>query len=123
MKRLLVVIAVVLAAGCAASGGGGGDTGIQGVVLAGPQCPVITEASPCPDVPLEADVVATDERGYVVARARSDARGRFRMVTPAGTYTVHVEGLPGIQFAKPVSVTVSDGRFASVTVSVDTGIR
>jgi hypothetical protein len=123
MRRLLLALAIVLAAGCGSNGAGGGTTGIQGMVLAGPQCPVITEASPCPDVPIEATVVATDATGHVVARADSDAGGRFRMPVPAGTYTIHVEGLTGIQFAKPVSVSVPRDRFVSVTVSVDTGIR
>jgi hypothetical protein len=122
MKRLLLVV-VVLLAGCGSNGSGDGDTGIRGVVLAGPQCPVVTEASPCPDLPVQATVVATDANGSVVARADSDARGRFRMPAPPGTYTLTVEGLTGIEFAKPTTVTVSAGRFVSVTVSVDTGIR
>jgi hypothetical protein len=116
MKRVALVLALLLSAGC-------GSTGVRGVVLAGPQCPVVTEASPCPDLPIEATVVATDTEGHVVARADSDAQGRFRMPLPAGTYMLTAEGLTGIQFAKPTSVSVPSGRFVTVTISVDTGIR
>jgi hypothetical protein len=123
MKRLFLALVFLFAAGCGSNGPGDATTGIQGVALAGPQCPVVTEASPCPDLPIEVTVVARDASGEVVARAESDASGRFRMVVPAGVYTVTVEGLTGIQFAKPVSVTVPSGRFVSVSVNVDTGIR
>jgi hypothetical protein len=123
VRRSLLAFVFLLAAGCGSNGAADSTTGIRGVVLAGPQCPVVTEASPCPDLPIEATVVATDASGEVVARADSDARGRFRMPLPAGVYTVTVEGLTGIQFAKPVSVTVPSGRFVSISVGVDTGIR
>jgi Carboxypeptidase regulatory-like domain len=123
MKPVVLVLAVLLSAGCGSGGAGDDTTGIRGVVLAGPQCPVVTVASPCPDLPIEATVVAMNADGDVVARTDSDARGRFRMPLPAGIYTLTAEGLTGIQFAKPTPVSVPSGRFVTVTISVDTGIR
>ena len=95
---------------------------IRGRVLAGPRCPVVTEASPCPDLPWVGRVRATGEAG--VFEARTDEAGRFVLVVPPGTYTVQavVEG-GGPPTAKPESVRVGPGSSAQVTLRVDTGIR
>jgi hypothetical protein len=129
MKRtaiLLVVLlapAVVAAAGCRRGSSSSSGGGIAGTVLAGPQCPVERADSPCPDLPIQATVVVSDPSGHVVTKVDSTAEGRFSVSVDPGTYTLTVEGLAGIQSAKPVEVSVSEGRVARVTVLVDTGIR
>jgi hypothetical protein len=125
MKRIAFALVVaVLVGSCTRGGGSGsGDSGIEGTVVAGPQCPVERVDSPCPDQPIEATVAVSTLGGDVVARAKSDRGGRFRVSTQPGAYTLSVEGLTGIRFAKPVSVTVRPGEFAQATVVVDTGIR
>ncbi len=105
------------------SGAGNGDSGIQGRVVLGPTCPVQVVGSPCPDKPLAADVVVSNVDGREVARVRSGGDGRFSVAMAPGDYVLTVAGLKGIQFSKPLSVSVPDGRFVEVTVSVDTGIR
>jgi hypothetical protein len=72
---------------------------------------------------LAATVVVSRPGGDEVASARSGKDGKFKVAVPPGSYEVGTENLQGIQFSKPVSVTVPANRFVEVTVSVDSGIR
>ena len=121
MKRL-GVIAMLLLMSCARAGGAA-DSGIEGRVLLGPQCPVVTGGSPCPDKPVSAEVVAMrlDDRKVFTVQSGSD--GRFRLALGPGTYEVQALVTAGAMFAKPVNVTVPPGEFVSVDVLLDTGIR
>jgi Carboxypeptidase regulatory-like domain len=121
MKRL-GVIAILILASCARAGGSA-DSGIEGRVLLGPQCPVVTKGSPCPDKPVAADVVAMRLDDREEFRARSGSDGRFRLALPPGDYEVQALVTAGAMFAKPVKVTVPPGEFVSVDVLLDTGIR
>jgi hypothetical protein len=121
MKRLSV-IAILILASCARAGGSA-DSGIEGRVLLGPQCPVVTAASPCPDKPVSAEVVAMRLADRETFSARSGRDGHFRLALPPGTYQVQALVTAGAMFAKPVSVTVSTGDFVRVDVLLDTGIR
>lgn len=97
-------------------------SGIRGRVLAGPRCPVETEASPCPDLPWVGRVRATGEAG--VFEARTDAEGGFVLVVPPGSYLVHaVVSGGGPPTAVPETVRVEPGSFVEITLHVDTGIR
>jgi hypothetical protein len=102
-------------------------TGIAGLALAGPICPVET-------VPLDPDcaprpvggavVLIRDGGGSEVARAETAADGSFFVELPAGDYVVEpqpVEGMMGT--ASAVTVTVADGIAAQVQLDYDTGIR
>ncbi|HYU56921.1 MAG TPA: hypothetical protein VEO00_02575, partial [Actinomycetota bacterium] len=61
-----LALAFVLVA--CARGTGNVDSGVQGTVLLGPQCPVVIEGSPCPDLPTAAEVRASDgETGQTIA--------------------------------------------------------
>jgi hypothetical protein len=131
VKRLLPLILsilalVVVACGSETSAPDGGDQGVRGVVLLGPQCPVVTETSPCPDEPLPGVTVRVLRDGEPLDEtATSDESGRFELQLPPGDYTLEAivpEGGPGM-FARPVDVTVPAGGFVDVVVPVDTGIR
>ena len=121
MKRLSV-IAMIFLMGCARAGGAG-DSGIEGRVLLGPQCPVVTEESPCPDEPVAAEVVAMRLEDHETFSVRSGSDGRFRLALPPGDYEVQALVTAGAMFAKPVNVTVPPGEFVRVEVPLDTGIR
>jgi hypothetical protein len=121
MKRFSAV-AILLLASCARAGGAT-DSGIEGRVLLGPQCPVVSQASPCPDKPVSAEVVAMRLEDREVFSVRSGPDGRFRLALPPGTYEVQALVTAGAMFAKPVNVTVSSGGFVRVDVLLDTGIR
>jgi hypothetical protein len=109
--------------GTKSNGGGAGTSGIQGVVLAGPRCPVAIAGSPCPDRPFPGTVLAT-RTGGGSSQVKTDDQGRFRLALEPGTYVVTLMlSNTGPPTAKPVSVTVIQGKFTQVTLAVDTGIR
>jgi hypothetical protein len=123
----LLALVALLASACAGARGGASTSGsgVSGVVLAGPQCPVVTGASPCPDEPVAgARVRIRSADGSFEVIVRSDERGRFRTALPPGGYELRavVEDGPAMS-AKPVTVTVPEGSYADVVVPLDTGIR
>jgi hypothetical protein len=121
--RKPVAAVLVLVALVACSGGTPGS-GVRGVVVAGPQCPVEQIGSPCPDQPFVGTVRASALDGSVVAEVDTDREGRFRIPLDPGTYVLDVE-VPGggPPTSTPQPVRVEDGRFTAVTLQVDTGIR
>jgi len=114
--------ALLLLAGCArSSASGAGDTGIRGVVLSGPSCPVEQAGSPCPDRPLATELEVV--RGSsVVATVRSGDDGRFRVALEPGVYTIRAAsgGFPSL---RPVQVRVPSAAYANITLTFDSGIR
>src|SRR3972149_8970770 len=77
----------VLLAACATAKATG-DSGVEGMVWVGPTCPVVQEGVDCPDSPLEADLEVQDSFDRVVARARSDTQGTYRIPLAAGEATL-----------------------------------
>ena len=103
-----------------------GQTGIAGVVVAGPTCPVETVGDPAcaPRQVGGATIVAADEAGNEVATVVSGLDGSFFLAVPAGSYIVTgtmVEGLMGAP--DPSTVTVVEGGVAQIQLAYDTGIR
>jgi hypothetical protein len=129
MRRIaiLCLMAVALTAGCAgAKAGDGTASGVRGVVVAGPQCPVEQADSPCPDQPTAASVKVTNADGtQLVKLVDTDATGHFEIELEPGTYQLQPlpKGQDGIQFGKPQTVIVPPGAFVDVTLVLDTGIR
>jgi hypothetical protein len=123
MKRIVPVLVAVALTACGGGGAGDGASGIRGHALAGPQCPVEMANSPCPDLPWEGTVVATDASSGERFTATTDSEGWFELALPPGTYDVSIDGGSDLPFAKPQTVTVAGGAFAEIVVAVDTGIR
>jgi hypothetical protein len=106
---------------------GAGATGIGGIAVAGPVCPVET-VPPDPDCaprPVAGAVlVIRDGAGSEVARTTTEADGSFFVEVAAGDFVIEpqpVEGLMGT--AAALEVTVVDGIAAQVQLDYDTGIR
>ena len=123
MKRFALVLVAFALASCGGAGTGDGTSGIRGQALAGPQCPVEIQGSPCPPVPYEGTVVATDVESGAEYTVDTDADGRFELPLEPGTYEVSIVSETSPPFAKPQTVTVEPDSFTEITVSVDTGIR
>jgi hypothetical protein len=105
---------------------GGGETGISGVAVAGPTCPVETVGDPAcaPRQVPNATIVVVDAGGADVGSVVTGLDGAFFIALPAGDYTLTgwpVEGLMGTP--DPTAVTVTDGAVTEVQLSYDTGIR
>lgn len=106
---------------------GAGRTGIAGIALAGPVCPVETEPPDpaCAPRPVAGAVVLIRVGGGPeVARAVTGADGIFFVELSAGDYVVEpqpVEGLLGT--AGPQGVSVVAGSAVAIQLDYDTGIR
>lgn len=134
IARLLAVGLVVFAvAACDEVGAPGFETpsapsGIQGLVVLGPTCPVestpgANDPVPCL-TPYSAQLVVLDAENSVVARVTSAADGNFRIDLPPGDYIVTpATGTDSYPIANPVSVTVVNGQYVPIEVNYDTGIR
>jgi hypothetical protein len=106
---------------------GAGATGIGGIAVAGPVCPVET-VPPDPDCaprPVAGAVlVIRDGAGSEVARTTTEADGSFFVEVAAGDFVIEpqpVEGLMGTAAALEVTVVVAIA--AQVQLDYDTGIR
>lgn len=101
------------------------ESGVEGHVWIGPTCPVVRIGTECPDQPYETELSVTDLDGMVVAVAKSDVNGYFRVPLPPGRYilvpeTPHSHAPP---FTQPIPFEVIPGSFTQLTVNYDSGIR
>ena len=128
---LVLLIALVTAcqesSGAAPSASATPHSGVRGVVVLYPTCPV--EGLPtgdgqasCGPVPTRATVRAYGTSDRVVATERSGRDGSFRLALRPGAYVLRATAGPGTT-CHPIDVTVSPGAFTNVTVRCDTGIR
>jgi hypothetical protein len=123
---LAIAVAVAALAACGGETAPPADSGVEGLVLIGPMCPVVQEGEPCPDEPFAATIVVrSGDDGKLVATLRSGDDGRFSVNLAPGEYVLVPlspnEGAP--PFASPVTVRVELHRFTQVTISYDSGIR
>ncbi len=133
--RLIGMAAIVLAVAAACnmpfgpsstqSGPPEVSTGVRGLVLAGPTCPVERPDQSACVRPVEgATIVALDSGGHEAGRAVSDSTGAYFLRLPPGTYRIvpgAVEGLMGP--APEVTVTLDEGQPTQLDLRYDTGIR
>lgn len=124
---LLALAAVTLLAACEGDGAAPVlDSGIEGQVLIGPQCPVVQVGTPCPDAPFQATIdVWNSERSEKLTTFTTADDGRFRIALAPGDYYLDPQppSAGGPPTPEPQEVTVPPGRFVEVTVSYDSGIR
>jgi hypothetical protein len=98
-------------------------TGVYGMVVAGPTCPVQRVGQPCPPQPVAAEIDARDPNGHTVATTRSDSAGRYRLSLAPGSYILVV--VTGAVFPRcpATPVTVTSGPPVRQDINCDTGIR
>lgn len=99
---------------------------LNGVVLAGPSCPVQTAERPCPPTPVpDRQITIATTAGKVVVTATTDKQGHFSAHLPPGIYVIRVapnsRTLP-IQRV-PTVVTIVAGKTLSIQILLDSGIR
>ncbi len=124
MRTIWITLALgVAACGTVALLGPDASQGIDGTVLLGPLCPVVSIDDPCPDRPYEATIDVLDEGGHRVTTVTSDTAGHFRVGLEPGSYRLHPNAGEPLPRASDQDVTVHAGAWAVVTVSYDTGIR
>jgi carboxypeptidase family protein len=100
---------------------------LNGVVVAGPSCPVERAETPCPPKPVPSrKVTVKGSDGQVVAATTTDAQGHFGLDLESGTYTVQVAIIPGsvgLSQVTPGNVTIIPGQTTNIQIELDTGIR
>jgi hypothetical protein len=129
----LLILALVAIAGTACGAVGGSppralDSGVQGVTMVGPTCPVQRDTAACPDQPLANANLSVTRQGAatVVATGRSDADGQFRIPIAPGAYVLHPANpsggaVPPTAPARPF--VVHPHAYTELTVRYDSGIR
>jgi hypothetical protein len=125
----LTLVATLVLAGCGAAPPSARssqqptpESGISGVTVAEPQCPVQTEGNPCPPRPVSVAIEVQDPTGHHVAAFTSDQDGHFRLPLAPGNYTLLTTN-PHAPLLKPQNVTVHTGQFTELRLLLDTGIR
>ncbi len=112
------------------STGGGGilpyHSGVRGVVLLGPTCPVMRmpPEPQCADKPYQT-MVSVSRAGAtsVFAQMETGADGAFSFALPPGAYVLSAKGGAMLPRCASVQVSVAPEGYASTTISCDTGIR
>ncbi|MHB1261595.1 MAG: hypothetical protein ACYC2H_07745 [Thermoplasmatota archaeon] len=127
--RVPLVAVVLVALGLSGCGEGAIiDSGIEGVAMMGPTCPV--ERDPpdpdCADKPYEGDlVVTTPDQGKMLKEFRTNAHGEFQVAIGPGEYSIRndpaSDNFP--YCSTQGTIVVEAGRFTRADVSCDTGIR
>ncbi len=103
-------------------------SGIKGMVLLGPTCPVLRDPPDpgCADKPYQtALAVMTSDGLRIIKLFASDADGNFSVDVPAGNYVIqsapNAPQLPRCGSSETIAVHIS--TYTNTTVSCDTGIR
>ena len=107
---------------------GNAGSGIRGMVLLGPTCPVIREPPDpdCADRPYATTlVVTTSDQSRVIKEFQSNDTGKFRVQVNPGEYAIRSTAasniLPYCSSSEVIKVNAS--AYTETTVHCDTGIR
>jgi hypothetical protein len=115
--------AITLALGTASGAQRGPDSGIQGLVLYGPTCPVQRPGHTCVRTFQATITIKREPAGTVVVRLRSAADGRFTIRLEPGGYLLQPRNGRPFPRAKAQTVSVHSHAFTAVTIRYDSGIR
>ena len=101
------------------------ESGIHGLVMIGPICPVMQKGVPCPDLPFSAKIVIETAIGTEGASVVSGDDGMFQIELDPGSYVVVPESPnPGAPpMAQEQAAEVLADAFTEVLIQYDSGIR
>ena len=117
---LLVLIVAAMSAVPAVAGQ---QQGIRGSVTVGPTCPVLREGESCvKPFATTLHVRRLDAAGRT-RTVKSGADGRFQVSLAAGRYRLTPASHDPYPHAAPQTVVVRAGRYTTVIVAYDSGIR
>jgi len=117
-----LVAALALAVSSAAASGASGTSGLRGQVLIDPGYPICHVGVPCTR-PAKHVRLTFRRRGRVVARTRTNDKGKYRISLAPHTYRVSCSTRTGeTGHLRPQRVTVQRGRYRKVTFKLDLGI-
>jgi hypothetical protein len=102
------------------------DSGIEGTVTIGPTSPVATPGSADDSKPYATELVISPKEGLHLkrpVRVKTGADGSFSVALEPGTYVIEAGGSQSPPTLKPLEVSVEPGRYTTVAVPFDSGIR
>ncbi|MEP6896750.1 MAG: carboxypeptidase-like regulatory domain-containing protein [Chloroflexota bacterium] len=120
--QFIAGVLILLMATCSAQPASA-DSGVEGKVLIGPNCPVAQQGQDCPDKPYQATLSINNPDGRLVAQIKTDEKGHFKVPLDPGDYILHPETPNMLPFAGEQTFTVHGGKFTQLTVTYDSGIR
>ena len=121
--KLAIGVLILVLATCSIYSPTPRGSGITGQVTIGPMCAVVQQGQPCPDQPFQATLTVRNLSGLQIAQFETDAQGHFSVPLVPGEYVLHPESTNGIPLAGDRSFVVETGRYTSLTVRYDSGIR
>jgi len=103
------------------------DSGVEGVVMLGPTCPVIREGDDsCYDKPYATivQVIAVGSpNSSPFAVVESDKQGKYKIMLPPGEYALQPVGGSVMPRCETKEITIEPAKIIEVNLSCDTGIR
>jgi hypothetical protein len=99
------------------------DSGVRGVVLYGPTCPVQRPGRSCVKPYAASISIRREPAGTLIVRAHSAADGRFSVRLRAGRYLLQPRNGRPFPRAHSQTISVRRHRFTAVTIRFDSGIR
>ena len=104
---------------------------LQGSMTIGPICPVEQIGHPCNPTPemyaAHPVFIYSSNKINLIKTLIPDAQGNFTTTLPIGMYVIDVQhqniGKIGMTTGVPKNITINRERTATVTISIDTGIR
>jgi len=120
--QFLTGILILLLATCSVKPASS-NSGVEGQVFVGPNCPVVQEGQDCPDQPYQAALTVNSPDGTKIARVQTDETGHFKIPLEPGEYILHPESPNVMPFASEQTFKVEAGKFTQITVNYDSGIR
>jgi hypothetical protein len=121
-NRLLIVLLILVLAACSPQPTAT-DSGMEGQVFIGPMCPVVQIGQECPDQPYQAFLTVLSPDGREIVQVQTDEQGRFKIPLEPGEYILRPESPNALPFASEQPFTVEAGKFTTLVVHYDSGIR
>jgi hypothetical protein len=123
VKNFALAVALAFVLSSAAATGTSGGSGLHGQVLIDPGYPICHVGVPCTR-PARHARLTFRRQGRVVARTRTNDRGRYRVSLAPRTYRVSCSTRSGGKGdLTPQRVTVRRGRYRKVIFRLDLGIQ
>ena len=118
-----VAVLAALAIGAASEAQPRPDSGIRGLVLYGPTCPVERPGHSCVRPYAAWITIRREPKGTVAVRVHASSDGRFTARLRAGHYLLVPRNGKPFPRARSQAVSVHRHRFSAVTIRFDSGIR
>jgi hypothetical protein len=99
------------------------DSGVRGVVLYGPTCPVERPGQTCVRPYRAWITIRREPSGTLATRVRSGPNGHFSARLAPGRYLLEPRNGKPYPRAQARTITVSRHHFSTVTIRFDSGIR